>query len=354
MRLTRALYLCSLLAHIGFADQVTLKNGDRLSGAVQKNDGKNLTMKSELAGVVTIPWEAVTKVSAEQPLHVGLKGGETVVGAVTTSADNTKFEIATKETGVVTAARESVQFMRSNEEQTVYQKEVDRYRNPRLVDLWAGNLDVGFATTQGNAKTSSFNLSGAANRATSRDRISVYYTSLFASSNASGKNITTANAKRGGIAYNLDLNHNWFVFGSVDLDSDQFQSLDLRFVPAGGLGRHLIKNEETVLNLQLGAAGNREFFSTGLNRSTAEVLLGEELTHKFSKISSVQEKLLIYPAVTDGGSYRINFDTSSVTVLKRWLSWQFTVSDRFLSNPVAGRKKNDVLLTTGLRITFAK
>ena len=122
-------------------------------------------MKSELAGVVTIPWVAVTKVSAEQPLHVGLKDGQTVVGAVTTSADNTKFEIATKETGVVTTARESVQFMRSNEEQTAYQKEVDRYRNPRIVDLWAGNLDIGFATTQGNAKTSSFNLSGAANRA---------------------------------------------------------------------------------------------------------------------------------------------------------------------------------------------
>src|SRR5262249_13215515 len=205
MRLTCAFYTCLLLAHIGFADQVTLRNGDRLSGAIQKNDGKNLTLKSELAGVVTIPWEAVMKMSAEQPLHVGLKDGETVVGAVTTSADNTKFEIATKETGVVTARRESVQFMRSNEEQTAYQKEIDRYRNPRLVDLWAGNLDIGFATTQGNSKPSAFNLSGAANRATSRDRISVYYTSLFASSNASGRNITTANAKRGGIAYNLNL-----------------------------------------------------------------------------------------------------------------------------------------------------
>ncbi len=135
MRLIPALYLCPLLAHVGFADQVTLKNGDRLSGAIQKNDSKNLTVKSELAGVVTIPWEAVTKVSAEQPLHVGLKDGQTVVGAVTTTADNSKFEIATKETGVVTAARESVQFMRSNEEQTAYQKEADRYRNPRIIDF---------------------------------------------------------------------------------------------------------------------------------------------------------------------------------------------------------------------------
>src|SRR5260221_1721693 len=149
---------------------------------------------------------------------------------------------------------------------------------PALSNLWAGNLDVGFATTQGNAKTSSFNLSGAANRATSRDRIAVYYTSLFASSNASGKNITTANAKRGGIAYSLDLDHKWFVFGSVDLDSDQFQSLDLRFVPAGGLGGHPIKNEGKGLNLQPGAAGNREVFFAGLNTSTAELLLSDERT----------------------------------------------------------------------------
>ena len=74
MRLT-TLYAFLLLAHIGFADQVTLKNGDRLSGSIQKNDGKHLTFKSELAGVVTIPWDAVTAVLAPQ-LHIGLKDGK--------------------------------------------------------------------------------------------------------------------------------------------------------------------------------------------------------------------------------------------------------------------------------------
>jgi len=354
MRLTRALYTCLLLAHIGFADQITLRNGDRLTGVIQKDDGKNLIMKSDLAGVVTIPWEAVMSVSAQQALYVGLTDGQTLVGAVTTTADNGKFEITTRETGVVSVARGAIQSMRSSEEQTAYQKEIDRYRNPRLVDLWAGTLDVGFATSQGNVKTSSFVLNGAASRATSRDKIAVYYTSLFASSNASGKNITTANAKRGGIAYNLNLDQKWFVFGSTDLESDKFQSLDLRFTPAGGLGVHAIKAEATTLDMQLGAAGNREFFSTGLNRTAAEVLLGQALTHKISSSTSLQQKLAFYPAVSDGGNYRFNFDASSVTVIKKWLSWQLTVSDRLLSNPVAGRKKNDVLLSTGLRITFAR
>jgi len=43
-----------------------------------------------------------------------------------------------------------------------------------------------------------------------------------------------------------------------------------------------------------------------------------------------------------------------VTRLKRWLSWQLTASDRFISDPVGGRKKNDVLLTTGFRVSFAR
>jgi len=88
------------------ADQITLKNGDRLTGAIVKNDGKTLTMKSELAGEVSVAWDAITAVSAAGPLHVGLKDGKIVVGAVTT-AESGKLEIATKDAGVVTTDKGS-------------------------------------------------------------------------------------------------------------------------------------------------------------------------------------------------------------------------------------------------------
>lgn len=37
----------------------------------------------------------------------------------------------------------------------------------------------------------------------------------------------------------------------------------------------------------------------------------------------------------------------AATKLKAWLSWQVTYSDRNLSDPLPGLKKNDVLLSTG-------
>jgi putative salt-induced outer membrane protein len=340
------------LAAAASADQVTLKNGDRISGAILKSDAKSLVLKSEFAGTVTISWDAVTAITADNPLYVGLKDGQTVVGTVETAGGS--LEVKTQTAGVVSAPKDSVQFLRNKDEETAFQAEADRYRNPRLVDLWQGNLDFGLAGNQGNANTEALTLAANASRATPRDKISVAYTSIFASNDITGKRTTTANSKRGGIAYNLNLDHRAFVFGSVDLESDQFQSLDLRFVPAGGAGYHAIRTDPTQFDLELGAAADREFFSTGLNRTSAEILLGEELTHKFTSSTSFHEKLVLFPNVSGGGDFRINYDMNAVTLVRKWFSWQFTVSDRFLSDPVVGRKKNDIIYSTGLRLTFAK
>jgi len=38
----------------------------------------------------------------------------------------------------------------------------------------------------------------------------------------------------------------------------------------------------------------------------------------------------------------------------RWLSWQITASDRYLTNPAPGRKTNDLLISSGVRVTFSQ
>jgi putative salt-induced outer membrane protein len=348
MKITALLFLilnCTLLA-----DQVTMKNGDRLSGAIVKYDGKNLIIKSELAGQVTIPWDAVTSITSSEPLNVGLKDGQMLVGEVTTT--DGKFNVATKDTGTVAAAKDTVQVIRSKDEQAAYDADIDHSRNPRLIDLWVGSLDLGYATTRGNTDTDSFTLNTDVTRSTTRDKIEAKFTMIDSSSNASGKDITTANAKRGGIAYNLNIDKKWFGFGSVNLESDQFQSLDLRFNPAGGLGYHAINTPKTTFDLQLGASEDREYFSTGLDRSFTEVMVGEEFVRKVNASTSIHEQATLFPNISSGGNYRINFDLSAVTAIKKWFGWQFSVSDRYLSNPIAGRKDNDIIISTGVRLTF--
>ena len=83
-------------------------------------------------------------------------------------------------------------------------------------------------------------------------------------------------------------------------------------------------------------------------------MLGEEFDTKLNSRMTLSEKFSLYPNVSNTGDYRFQFDTIAATKLKSWLSWQVTYSDRYLSDPLSGLKKNDVLLSTGLRLTFGK
>jgi uncharacterized protein DUF481 len=334
-----------------YADQVTLKNGDRLTGSVTKSDSKTLTLKY-FAGIVVIPWEEVESIASIAPLTLTLKDGQVLTGPVATI--DGKLEVQTAEAGRVATTKEAVQTLRSKEEEAAYQAQLERLKNPKLLDLWKGSFDAGLATAQGNASTTSINLGLDAARTTPRDKIGVYVTSLYASNRTTGVSLTTANAVRGGLRYDANITEKTFGFGFTSMEFDEFQSLDLRFVAGAGIGRHVIKNEKTLLDLFAGGSLNKEFFSTGLNRTSGEILFGDELSHKLSTIITLQQRFVVYPNLSDTGEYRMNWDSSAITRLSRWLSWQITLSDRFLSNPVPGRKTNDLLLTTGLRLTFSR
>lgn len=130
--------ICCALSAPVFADEIKLKNGDRLTGTIIKSDGKNLTLKSEFLGAVNITWDAVEQITSAEPLHLNLNDGQTLVGVITTSAE--KYEIATKDAGTVSIAKASIKTIRNQEEQTAYLAEIDRLRNPGLLDLWAGTL----------------------------------------------------------------------------------------------------------------------------------------------------------------------------------------------------------------------
>ena len=334
------------------ADQIILNNGDRLTGAIVKSDGKSLTIKADLAGAVTVPWDAIEQISSTQPLYLTLKDSQMLVGTVATGAG--KLEVRTSDAGAVTISKDSVQSVRSKNEQAAYQAEVDRLRNPGLLDLWSGAVDAGLSLTRGNADTTTFTLGMAAARTTPRDKLSVYAAALKATNGTGGKSLTTANAIRGGVRYDINLARRTFAFAFSDLEFDEFQKLDLRLVLGGGLGFHAIKSERTTLDVFGGGALNREYFSTGLKRSSGEALVGQELSHKLSGRTSLKERLVFFPNLSETGEYRLNFDTSAVTSLSKWLAWHVTLGDRYLSNPVQGAKKNDLLLTTGIRVTFAR
>jgi putative salt-induced outer membrane protein len=342
------LLLCPSL----FADQVTLKNGDRLTGTIETSDAKTLTIKTQYEGEVTIQWPAVTAIESDQPLHVGLVDGQMLVGPVSTSAGEVR--VATKDAGTVSASLESIHLIRSKAAQAAYEAHLRRLEHPRLTDLWGGYLDTGLSVTRGNSETLNFVLSAKAVRTSPRDTITVYANSVFANNGTAGPTISTANAINGGIRADMDVNAKLFLYGFTDFQYDEFQQLDLRNVLGGGLGYHLIKKEATTFDIYGGGGFDQAYYSTPLTIRSGVLAAGESFTHSVSKRTSFSERFDFYPNVSQTGEYRFLFNTSATTALNSWLGWQVTFNDSYVSNPPPLIKKNDLLFSTGLRLTFGK
>jgi len=342
-----------------FADQVTLKNGDRLTGTVVKSDGKTLVVHTDAAGDVTLQFDAIQGIKADEDLHVTLKDGKTVVGPVTTT--DSKLEVATKTAGTVEAAKDDVTLIRNDAEQLAYDKSL----HPGLMHGWNGGANVGFSVARGNSQTENLALAFNAVHPTLNDKITLYETSIDTKNDLASPS-TVANLNTGGLRYDRNLNPRLFVFAAGDFMSNALQFLDLRQVYSGGFGFHAIKSDNTILDLLGGLNYTHETYSNGTpipgtspiaftsygktNRFIA-LTLGEELNHKVGKSTLITQNLYFFPDLQQS-EYRATFNFGTVTKISKVFGWQNQFSDIYVTNPPTGAKKNDVLFTTGLNISF--
>jgi putative salt-induced outer membrane protein len=347
MRKVRLLAVLSVfaLSSLLFADQVVLSNGDRLTGTITKSDGKTLVIKTDLAGDVTVPWTAVQSLTSAAPLHVAT-ATKTVVGPVTTTDGS--LAVSTTPGGPVDVPKAEVTALRNAAEQAAYEKSL----HPTLLQGWNGGANIGFALTGGNSETKNLAIAFTADRKTSHDEIALYVNTIYATNDAAGATPSvTANATQGGARYDRNLSKRLFAYGSADFQTDALQNLNLRSVLGGGLGFHAIATDRTTLDFLGGLNYTKENY-VGLDRNFAALTLGEELKHKLGASTVLAEKLYFFPDLNDTSEFRGTFNIGTITKISKWLGWQNAFGDIYVTNPPAGKKQNDLQLTTGINVSF--
>jgi putative salt-induced outer membrane protein len=223
---------------------------------------------------------------------------------------------------------------------------------------------VGFSVARGNSRTENLALAFNAVHPTEHDKITLYESSIYTRNDLASPGIV-ANLTTAGIRYDHDLMPKLFIFGAGDFMSNALQYLDLRQVYTGGFGFHAIKNENTILDFLGGVnythetysngapiPGTGAFVSYGVTNRFVALTLGEELNKKLGKSTVLTQSVDFYPDIQNTGDYRFTFTLGTVTKISKWFGWQNQFGDIYVSNPPVGSKKNDVLLTTGLNISF--
>src|SRR5262249_59209013 len=109
--------------------------------------------------------------------------------------------------------------------------------------------------------------------------------------------------------------------------------------------------DNTTFDLLAGINYTHEKYTT-FTRNFAAASFGDEFMHKLHGRTVITQKFFFYPDLSDISEYRATFDFGTVTKINKWLGWQNSFGDVYVTNPPVGKKKNDIVFTTGLTISF--
>jgi putative salt-induced outer membrane protein len=326
------------------AEEVSLKNGDHLSGAIVSMDGKKLVLKTTYAGDISIDWAEVSQFSSDkQPLVVTKADKQLVSGMV--AAEGSDVMVTTAQ-GVQRVPRADVTTMRSPADQAAFEKSL----HPTMLEGWTGGGSFGFALARGNSETTNLALGFNALRKTSNDAWVVNATSIYSTDAKLGT--TSANALGGVIRYDRNLNKKLFAYGAFAGMYDALQDLNYRVMPSGGLGYHAIASKATSLDLLGGLGYTRESYYNGTVNNLLTATLGDEFAHKFTPNTAITQNLYYLPSLNQTSNYRVNFNVGLATKISKWLTANMNFGDQYVSEPVPGNKNNDLIFTTGLGFAF--
>ncbi len=222
------------LVAVTWADEIYLKNGDRITGEIESMEEGTLKVTvffDEDEQTVQIEWKNVERLVAEKPFTVQFyPEGVTRHEAEEEVIDMTHMTVTTLE-----------------ETEGLPLSRVDGVNIPDI--RYKGETSLGGNSQSGNTETTSLNWSLDATVWSNRHRGNVNAKYNFASAGG----VTTADNSRLDFRYDYFFTQKVFAFLSQQFEQDKFQALNLRSTTGLGLGRDFIDTNRHTLSGTLGA-----------------------------------------------------------------------------------------------------
>ena len=211
---------------------------------------------------------------------------------------------------------------------------------------WHGGISVGGSAASGNTSTTALSVTADANKATDADKITLYSLLNYATNKNNGNSVKTAQLLRLGGRYDYNLSRQVFLFGGGEGETNKPAGLDSKYDINGGAGYRVIRSPDTSFDVFGGVGYAKTSFTNGRTRKGAELLLGEESSHKLSDTSTFKQRLVYYPGASDLGN-RATFDASLATAIVGGWTLNTGLAVRYASKVEPGLKSTDTLLTVG-------
>jgi putative salt-induced outer membrane protein YdiY len=328
--------LCSPL----LADQVVLKNGDRVTGKIVSVVDGVMTVKSDQVGQVTIAMKDVATFKSESPLEIHLKDG-TVLNQPALAAEPNSFAI---EQGAALRP------------QTFALPDVVSVNPPpKPAPKWTGSVSGAVSSTHGNTKSEAVTASVSVSRRSEKDRTTAGadYGRSQQRARDTGEDETTEDWWRARAQYDYFFTKKFFGFGNMRYERDAIADLERRVVVGGGGGYQWIETDRTSFSTGLGLASLYEKFDDA-DESNSEISLqlGYNLDHKITDTVRFVHDLTYYPSLDQFSDYFLTTTAELRANLTKTMFANFKVIFNYDESPAPDRGSTDVKYLLGVGMNF--
>jgi len=218
------------------ADEIIMKNGDRLSGEIRKIDPSVVTMVTPYAGKVEVERDGISEIRTNAPSRVMLTDHSLLFG-----------QIASMEDGPA-VIRDSV----TGSEYKCSFRDIAYLNPPPHIagegTYFTGEINFGGEFKEGNTVSTKLKLDFKSQYDKGIHRYLFNGKSQWESEN---REKTEDNWFLQG-RYNRLFAHNWYTLGNMSLEFDEFKGLMLRSVSGGGIGYRFMDEQHKKLSLEGG------------------------------------------------------------------------------------------------------
>lgn len=306
---------------LAVADEVRLRNGDRLTGEVVNMEGGILKLRTPYGGDLKLDWSQVEGLTTDHPLVIQLQE----------SGGPAEGENRITVTGVGTPG-----FPPTSSVQAINPPPPFRYR---------GTVTIGGNSTRGNTRTEAVNAATRWMLRYYRHRLNLEAKYNFSEAN----NQVTAQNSLLNTGYDFFLSQLVFLKAKTLFEKDTLQNLQLRSTYGGGIGYQFLDTPRAALSAEVGPAHVNEDFRGGPTTRTVTGQWGLK-----AELDVVRDRIRLFHQhegfrdFSGREGLRILADQGIRISLNKHLYVNLEYDLRFNSRPAPGRKTTDEAFIFGV------
>ena len=221
-----------LITENSLADEVRLKNGDKLTGQIVRMQEDKLILKTSYAGKITIVWQEVAGIQTDDSVKVVLKD-ETTLEGTTEAVEDGKMKLDTDK--LERPSSFSLADVKAINPEPVKTVKITTRANASLTN------------ERGNTQTDNYYFDGEFVARTKKNR----YKIGGELTNEKADGITTSQNWLVYGDYSHFLSEKWYLYADTLSEHDEFKDLNLRSTLGAGAGYQFF--ETPLLNLSISA-----------------------------------------------------------------------------------------------------